>query len=135
LRTNCADRTVPAPLAIATTTSVQHSGLLDTLVPAFRAETGIEVRVHAAGSGLALQMMARGLVDLVISHAPNAEARFLREHPDWVYRKIAFNEFVIVGPPGDPAAVKDAARRARCLYANRPIRCRVRFSWRRVRYS
>lgn len=105
---SCAERTAPRPLEIATTTSVQNSGLLDILVPASHAETGIELRVHAAGSGLALQMMARGFVDLVISHAPEAETRFLSQHPHWVYRKMAYNEFVVVGPPSDPAAAKDA---------------------------
>ncbi len=96
------------PLDIATTTSVQHSGLLDVLLPAFRAQSGVDVRVHAAGSGLALQMMARQMVDLVISHAPETEARFLDEHPDWLYRKVAYNEFVIVGPRDDPAHVAHA---------------------------
>jgi len=103
------------PLDIATTTSVQHSGLLDVLLPAFRAQSGVDVRVHAAGSGLALQMMARQMVDLVISHAPETEARFLDEHPDWLYRKVAYNEFVIVGPRDDPAHVAHATRRTPLL--------------------
>jgi tungstate transport system substrate-binding protein len=104
----CTSAVGPSPLDIATTTSVQQSGLLDALLPVFRAESGIGIRVHAAGSGLALQMMARGMVDLVISHAPEAEARFLHEHPDWLYRKLAYNEFVIVGPAADPARVMAA---------------------------
>lgn len=90
-------------LDIATTTSVQNSGLLEALVPHFAEAT---VRVHAAGSGRALEMMKDGIVDLVISHAPETEARYLAEHPDWTYRKLASNRFVIVGPPGDPAGVK-----------------------------
>ncbi len=99
----------PQPLDIATTTSVQNSGLLDALLPAYRADSGVNVRVHAAGSGRALQMMAEGLVQLVISHAPEAEARALREHPDWVHLELAHNQFVIVGPPSDPAGVRAAA--------------------------
>ncbi len=90
---------------VATTTSVQNSGLLEVLLPHF---TGATVRVHAAGSGRALQMMADGIVDLVITHAPATEARALAEHPGWRYQKLAYNRFVIVGPAADPARVGQA---------------------------
>lgn len=103
------DRAAPPRLDIATTTSVQNSGLLDALLPAYRDDGGVEVRVHAAGSGRALQMMSEGLVQLVISHAPDAESRALLEHPSWVRRELATNAFVIVGPPSDPAGVGAAA--------------------------
>ena len=105
--TNGCVREPPRPLIlqIATTTSVQNSGLLDAILPHF---TGATVRVHATGSGRALEMMGRGDVPLVISHAPEAEARYLDQHRDWRYRKIAFNRFVIAGPAGDPARVKAA---------------------------
>lgn len=96
-------------LTIATTSSVDQSGLLAVLLPAFKAESGIEVRVHVAGSGQALQMLARGDAALAISHAPDAEAQALREHTDWRYRKFAFNQFVIVGPPHDPANVAESS--------------------------
>lgn len=100
----CAPATRPA-IDIATTTSVQNSGLLDYLLPHF--ETA-EVRVHAAGSGRSLEMLADGVVDLVISHAPETEARYLAAHADWRYRKLASNWFIIVGPRDDPAGVGDA---------------------------
>lgn len=96
-------------LRIATTSSVHQSGLLATLLPAFKSESGIDVRVHVAGSGQALQMLNRGDADLAISHAPDAEAKALREHAEWLYRKLAFNEFVVVGPPQDPAAVRGSS--------------------------
>jgi tungstate transport system substrate-binding protein len=95
----------PASIDVATTTSVQNSGLLEVLLPHFAAAT---VRVHAAGSGRALAMLSDGIVDLAISHAPETEARFLADHPAWAYRKIAYNRFVVVGPPDDPARVRDA---------------------------
>ena len=104
----CQRERAPVRLDLATTTSVQHSGLLDALLPAFREETRIEVRVHAAGSGRALEMLSDGIVDLALTHAPDAEARALGAHPAWRYRKIAFNRFVIVGPPGDPAGARQA---------------------------
>lgn len=94
-----------AYLDIATTTSVENSGLLAALLPHYQPAT---VRVHPVGSGLALKMLADGTVALVISHAPETEARYLAEHPDWVYRKIAFNHFLLLGPRDDPAHVHDA---------------------------
>jgi tungstate transport system substrate-binding protein len=92
-------------LDIATTTSVQNSGLLDALLPHFNPAT---VRVHAAGSGRALEMLKDGIVDLVISHAPQTEARYLAAHSNWSYQKLAFNRFVVVGPATDPGRVRDA---------------------------
>lgn len=105
----CATDTPPATLTVATTTSVDQSGLLRALTPAYASEAGVDVRAHATGSDQALQMLARGEAGLAISHSPNAEAATLRSHPDWIYRKFAFNEFVIVGPPSDPARVRDSA--------------------------
>ena len=101
-------RAAPPTLDIATTTSVQNSGLLDAILPAHRAESGVDVRVHAAGSGRALQMLHEGLAQLVISHAPDAEAAALQAHPDWVSRRLAHNYFVLVGPASDPANIRHA---------------------------
>lgn len=94
---------------IATTTSVHNSGLLGHLLPVFEQASGITVRVHAAGSGRALRMLVDGVVDAVISHAPEAEQRLLPQHPDWSYRKFASNWFVVAGPGADPARVSGAA--------------------------
>ena len=93
---------------IATTTSVVNSGLLDALLPAFQRETGITVRVHAAGSGRALGMLNDAAVDLAISHAPQAESQMLATHSEWRYQKIATNQFVLVGPDSDPAGIRTA---------------------------
>ncbi|MGH9218758.1 MAG: substrate-binding domain-containing protein [Vicinamibacterales bacterium] len=101
----CAPAARPA-IDIATTTSVQNSGLLDYLLLHFE---DAQVRVHAAGSGRSLEMLADGVVDLVISHAPETEARYLATHADWRYRKLASNWFIIVGPSNDPARIRDAA--------------------------
>src|SRR5262245_35653037 len=78
----CRDQPAPRTLDVATTTSVQNSGLLEALLPHF---TDATVRVHAAGSGRALEMLKDGIVDLVISHAPETEARYLSDHADWQY--------------------------------------------------
>lgn len=95
-------------LEIATTTSVQNSGLLAVLLPAFERAAGVAVRAHATGSGRALQMLSNGTIDAVISHSPIAEQRLMAEHPDWSYRKLAYNWFVVAGPPADPALVRSA---------------------------
>jgi tungstate transport system substrate-binding protein len=105
----CSPAVDPRVLRIATTSSVDQSGLLATLLPAFKVESGIDVQVHVAGSGQALQMLTRGNAALAISHAPDAEAKALREHADWMYHKLAFNEFVVVGPRQDPAGVRGSS--------------------------
>ena len=95
----------PRALEIATTTSVVNSGLLDSMLRNF----DDQIRVHAAGSGRAFAMLSDQTVELVISHAPESEARSLAEHPNWKYQKIAYNQFVVLGPPSDPADVRGAA--------------------------
>jgi tungstate transport system substrate-binding protein len=101
-------RGLPPQLVLATTTSVGNAGLLEVLTPLFEQEHGVRFGVHLAGSGRALQMLATGDADVVISHAPEAEARAMRQHPDWWYRKIMFNDFLLVGAPSDPAGVRTA---------------------------
>lgn len=97
-------RTSTPPLVLATTTSVANSGLLDRLLP----EYDVSVRVSAVGSGLALKLLAAHDADVAITHAPQREAEVLRDHAAWSYRKVFWNEFIIVGPPADPAAVGTA---------------------------
>jgi tungstate transport system substrate-binding protein len=100
---------VPQGIRIATTSSVQNSGLMDYLRPTFREHSGLDLLVHSAGSGRALQLLENGEADLVISHAPLMEERLLSQHPDWSYRKFAYNRFVVVGPVDDPARIASAS--------------------------
>jgi len=93
------------PLEIATTTSVVNSGLLDYVMRDF---PGAPPRVHATGSGRSIAMLDQRAVDLVITHAPEAEERALAAHPNWAYQKLAYNHFVILGPAADPAGVRNA---------------------------
>jgi tungstate transport system substrate-binding protein len=92
----------PAPVVLATTTSVANSGLLDHVLPAYEGPT---VRTRQVGSGRALEELAAGTANVVISHAPEGEAEMLRRHPGWFYRKVLYNEFLIVGPGNDPANI------------------------------
>ena len=90
-----------SPLVLATTTSVANSGLLDEFLPSY----SIQVRTVQVGSGRALAMLAARQADAAISHAPEQEAAALAQHPGWFYRKILFNQFLIVGPADDPARI------------------------------
>lgn len=103
---SCSPRSLPEHLDMATTTAIESSGILESVLPAFEAAP---VRVHATGSGRALAMLDDGVVDVAMTHAPEAEARFLAAHSDWRYRKFAYNRFIVVGPPEDPARVAEAA--------------------------
>jgi tungstate transport system substrate-binding protein len=93
-------------IVLATTTSTQDSGLLDVLVPRFERENGIEVKVIAVGTGAALRMAATGNADVILVHAPEAEQRYVDSGDLVDGRRIMHNDFVIVGPPGDPAGTR-----------------------------
>lgn len=95
-------------LVLATTTSVQDSGLLDELLPRFEQATGCVVRVQAVGSGKALQLARLGEVDAVLCHSPRAEEAFVRDGLAESRRHVASNAYVIVGPASDPAGVRQA---------------------------
>jgi tungstate transport system substrate-binding protein len=106
-------RSEPAPtLTLATTTSTQDSGLLDVLVPRFRRQTGIEVKVVAVGTGQALELSRRGDADVLLAHDPAAEAQFVAAGFGLGRRPVMWNDFVLVGPPADPAGVKGQASAA-----------------------
>lgn len=96
-------------IRLATTTSVENSGLLTAILPAFEQEYGVRVDVLPVGSGRALNLLARGDVTAGLTHDPQAEAAGLEAGTIGGYRKIMFNDFVIVGPPEDPASVAQAS--------------------------
>ena len=106
-------------VVLATTTSTRDTGLLDSLLPVFERNTGYSVKVIAVGSGQALEMGRRGDADVVLSHAPEAE-HVLVDSGYFVHRRLVMhNEFLIVGPAGDPAGIRgmtDAAAAFRRLY-------------------
>jgi tungstate transport system substrate-binding protein len=93
-------------IVLASTTSVQDSGLLGRILPLFTQATGIEVRVVAQGTGQALETARRGDADLVLVHDPEAEQKFISEGFGIDRRQIAWNDFVIIGPANDPAHIK-----------------------------
>jgi tungstate transport system substrate-binding protein len=93
-------------IILATTTSTQDSGLLDVLVSRFERERGIEVKAIAIGTGAALRMAAMGNADVVLTHAPESERKYVDAGDLIEGRLIMHNDFVIVGPPDDPAEVR-----------------------------
>jgi tungstate transport system substrate-binding protein len=93
-------------IVVASTTSTQDSGLFGYLLPVFKAKTGIEVKVIAQGTGQALDTARRGDADVVFVHAKSQEEKFLAEGFGVKRFDVMYNDFVLIGPRGDPAGVK-----------------------------
>jgi tungstate transport system substrate-binding protein len=93
-------------IILATTTSTQDSGLLDVLIPMFEKKTGYFIKTIAVGSGQAMAMGQKGEADVMLVHSPAAEKKFVEEGYGVNRRLIMHNDFIIVGPPDDPAKIK-----------------------------
>jgi len=115
-------------IKMSTTTSTENSGLLDVLLPEFKAETGIDVKVIAKGTGAAIRDGMDGNVDIIFVHAKEREEEFVAGGYGAYRLAVMHNDFVILGPPQDPAGIKgmrDAAAalkkigRARALFVSR----------------
>jgi tungstate transport system substrate-binding protein len=96
-------------LLMATTTSTDNTGLLDELAPLFQKDTGIELKWTATGTGKALKLGQNCDVDILMVHAPAAEKKFVADGFGTDRREIMYNDFVIIGPPSDPAQIKGQA--------------------------
>ena len=104
-------------ITLGSTTSTRDSGLLDHLDPLFEADTGISVRVIAAGTGRALEMGRRGDVDVLLVHHRPSEDAFVAAGDAPYRRDVMYIDFVIVGPPDDPAGVRSVTTAAAALEA------------------
>lgn len=93
-------------LMMATTTSTDNTGLLDYLAPYFTKATGIELKWTAVGTGKALKLGENCDVDVLLVHAPPAEKAYVEKGFGIDRREIMYNDFVIIGPQGDPAGIK-----------------------------
>jgi tungstate transport system substrate-binding protein len=93
-------------IVVASTTSTQDSGLFDHILPLFKQKTGIDVKVVAQGTGQALDTGRRGDADVVFVHAKSAEEKFLAEGGGVKRYPVMYNDFVLIGPKSDPAAIK-----------------------------
>ena len=97
------DRTV----LLATTTSVDNSGLIAYLRPALEKDTGFTYKVIAVGTGRALKMGQAGDVDLLLVHEKNSEIAFVEAGYGVDRTPFMFNHFILVGPKNDPAKITE----------------------------
>lgn len=93
---------------MSTTTSTENSGLLAALLPPFERAAGCTVHVIAVGTGKALRLGEAGDVDVVFVHARELEDRFVAEGHGIDRKDVMYNDFVLLGPPSDPAGVAGA---------------------------
>jgi tungstate transport system substrate-binding protein len=93
-------------IILATTTSTQDSGLLEVLVPIFEKQTGYFLKTIAVGSGQAMAMGQKGEADVLLVHSPDAEKKFMADGFGTERRLVMHNDYILVGPPADPAAIK-----------------------------
>jgi tungstate transport system substrate-binding protein len=98
-------------LKMSTTTSTEASGLLDVLLPEFKKDTGIDVKVVAKGTGAAIRDGVDGNVDVIFVHDPAREEKFVADGFGTKRYGVMYNDFLIIGPASDPAGAKasDAA--------------------------
>ncbi len=96
------------PLRLATTTSTDNTGLLGYLMPIFTERYGIAVDVVAVGTGAALELGRNGDADVVMVHARSLEDEFVEAGFGINRRDVMYNDFLVLGPPSDPAGVRQA---------------------------
>jgi tungstate transport system substrate-binding protein len=106
----------PAKVVIlATTTSTQDSGLLDVLVPLFEKQSGYTVKTISVGSGQAIALGRRGEADVLLVHSPDDEVKLVADGFGVNRRIVMHNDFVVLGPPADPARIKGSPSTAKAF--------------------
>ena len=95
-------------LKMSTTTSTESSGLLEVLLPEFKKDTGIEVKVVAKGTGAAIRDGVDGNVDVIFVHDPAREDKFVADGFGTKRYYVMYNDFLLIGPAADPAGAKSA---------------------------
>src|ERR1700760_1877804 len=109
-------------VTLATTPSVDATGLLQNILPPFTAKTGIAVKIVVQPTGRALDTARRGDADVVLIADPAAEREFIDEGYGTTHRQVAWNDFILVGPSSDPAKIvggKDAPVALKAIAAAR----------------
>ena len=96
-------------ITVASTTSTENAGLFDHILPLFEQETGIEVRVVAVGTGQAIRLARNGDADVLLVHHRTSEEAFVAAGHGVERFDVMYNDFVIVGPAGDPAGIAGMA--------------------------
>jgi tungstate transport system substrate-binding protein len=93
-------------ITMASTTSTEQSGLFTHLLPQFKKASGLDVKVVAVGTGQAIDMARRGDADVLFVHDHVAEEKFVADGFAARRYPVMYNDFVLVGPKGDPAATR-----------------------------
>ncbi len=96
----------PVHLKLATTTSTENSGLLNVLLPPFEELFNLKVDVIAVGTGAAIKLGENGDADVLLTHDPEAEDKFIQEGHGVNRRDVMYNDFIVLGPSSDPAKIK-----------------------------
>lgn len=104
-------------ITVASTTSTENSGLFDELLPRFTDKTGIEIRVVAVGTGQSIRLAEKGDADVLFVHHTPSEEKFVEAGYGVERHDVMYNDFVIVGPAGDPAGIKGMDDVAKALAA------------------
>jgi len=102
-------------IRVAVTTSFYNSGLSEILLPQIKSDLGLEVQLIVVGTGQALRLGAAGDVDAILVHARAAEEKFLAQGSGSHRREIMYNDFILIGPSGDPAHIATAKTAAEAL--------------------
>jgi len=102
-------------IRVAVTTSFDNSGLSDVLLPQIKADIDLDVQLIVVGTGQALRLGAAGDVDAILVHSRSAEQAFLADGNGTHRREIMYNDFVLIGPAGDPAGIGTAASAAEAM--------------------
>jgi len=97
-------------ITLASTTSTQNSGLYDYLLPLFTAKTGIDVRVISVGTGQAITIAKNGDADVLLVHHRPSEDAFVADGYGIERRDVMYNDFAVVGPKSDPAAISSQTK-------------------------
>jgi tungstate transport system substrate-binding protein len=100
---------------MSTTTSTESSGLLDLLLPEFKKDTGIEIKVIAKGTGAAIRDGVDGNVDVIFVHARVPEDKFVADGFGTKRYAVMHNDFVVIGPDADPAGIKGMSDAGKAL--------------------
>jgi tungstate transport system substrate-binding protein len=103
-------------ILLSSTIGPIDSGIVAALEDAFEKETGIRVRHVGAGTGAALELAKKGSVDIVMAHARSLEEKFIQEGFGTERIDFMYNDFVIVGPPADPAGIRGLKKAVEALH-------------------
>jgi tungstate transport system substrate-binding protein len=103
-------------ILLSSTIGPIDSGIVAALEEAFEKETGIRVRHVGAGTGAALELAKKGSVDIVMAHAKSLEEKFIQDGFGTERIDFMYNDFVIMGPPADPAGIRGLKKAVEALH-------------------